>query len=428
MTLFKQCCQVLDDNWLGTFSVPSRGLYPFLWNWDSGFHALGWLHHRPERALIEMETLFSAQWKNGMLPHILFFDYEKYDTYFPSADYWQSSVSSQANQTVPSSGITQPPIHGIVLEKMYQSGLDRSRIKTLTKKAIGYHEYLQAERSHAESGLLFVVHNWESGLDNSVIWDETFARISPTEYSNITFQRKDVHQVQNSTETRPTDQDYKRYLYLLKLLQQNQFGRPKTGYPFLILEPVFNSIYLISGRSLIRLGTALGIETDSIKAQVSKIESSFDQWLWDDNAQFYYPYDLHASRQIRKAYFGNIFPIAAQLPDKELVGKMIERYSGPDLIPIPSVLPSEKGFEEKKYWRGPVWININWMMIQGFLDYDMPDKASWLKEESINLVKKMGLYEYFTPYRSISSGGGYGGKDFSWTSALIMDLIKDNRI
>ena len=106
MELFEECKNVLEKNWRDKFTIPSPRLYPFQWNWDSGFIAIGNLHLHPERAIVEMETLFEGQWENGFLPHILFHNAEKYTSYFPSADYWDSQVSEFAPNNLKTSGIT----------------------------------------------------------------------------------------------------------------------------------------------------------------------------------------------------------------------------------------------------------------------------------------------------------------------------------
>ena len=62
----------LDRNWRDGYTVPSPRLYPFQWNWDSGFIALGLAWHRPERALREIRSMFRGQWGSGLLPHINF--------------------------------------------------------------------------------------------------------------------------------------------------------------------------------------------------------------------------------------------------------------------------------------------------------------------------------------------------------------------
>ena len=69
--LYKKAIAVLDANFQdGGFTIPSAGLYPFQWKWDSGFIAIGFAHYDVEKAKTEMRTLLDAQWKNG---HILFF-------------------------------------------------------------------------------------------------------------------------------------------------------------------------------------------------------------------------------------------------------------------------------------------------------------------------------------------------------------------
>jgi hypothetical protein len=75
---------VLDDNWLGASTVPSRSLYPHQWSWDSAFVAIGRSWYDQQRAQTELETLFNAQWANGMLPHIVFNPAVPPDGYFPA--------------------------------------------------------------------------------------------------------------------------------------------------------------------------------------------------------------------------------------------------------------------------------------------------------------------------------------------------------
>jgi hypothetical protein len=62
----KKAKTVLDGNWNGKYTVPTHGLYPHQWNWDSGFIAIGYSHFNTRRAMSELTHLFNAQWKNGM--------------------------------------------------------------------------------------------------------------------------------------------------------------------------------------------------------------------------------------------------------------------------------------------------------------------------------------------------------------------------
>ena len=70
--LDQQAQEVLEGNDKGGYTIPTAGLYPYQWNWDSAFAAWGFSVFDTKRAWQEIETLFAGQWPNGMVPHILF--------------------------------------------------------------------------------------------------------------------------------------------------------------------------------------------------------------------------------------------------------------------------------------------------------------------------------------------------------------------
>ena len=102
MTLDEQARDVLRKNDKGGYTLPTHGLYPYQWNWDSAFAAWGFTTFDPDRGWTELETLMSGQWEDGMLPHILFHRVDP--GYFPGPDVWQG------RGPIPSSGISQPPV------------------------------------------------------------------------------------------------------------------------------------------------------------------------------------------------------------------------------------------------------------------------------------------------------------------------------
>ena len=104
MTRDEEARAILKANDRGGYTVPTAGLYPYQWNWDSVFAALGFAEHDIGRAWAEIETLFAGQWPNGMVPHILFHKVDP--SYFPGPDVWKGVGP------IPSSGISQPPIAG----------------------------------------------------------------------------------------------------------------------------------------------------------------------------------------------------------------------------------------------------------------------------------------------------------------------------
>ena len=88
---------------------------------------------------------------------------------------------------------------------------------------------------------------------------------------------------------------------------------------------------------------------------------------------------------------------------------------------MPSLDPMHKCFESKRYWRGPIWSIMNYMIAVGLEDINELNLANKIKNDTIQLVKKNGMAEYFDPITGI----GLGGRDFSWTAAIHLELLKD---
>ena len=79
-----------------------------------------------------------------------------------------------------------------------------------------------------------------------------------------------------------------------------------------------------------------------------------------------------------------------------------------------STYPASDSYEAQRYWRGPVWIHINWLLAQGAENYAATDVVNQLTESAKQLISKQGYYEYF----NCETGDGCGGDAFSWTAAI----------
>jgi glycogen debranching enzyme len=78
-------------------------------------------------------------------------------------------------------------------------------------------------------------------------------------------------------------------------------------------------------------------------------------------------------------------------------------------------------FEPKRYWRGPVWAVVNWMIADGFASNGEAALAAAIHDQTRRLIAEAGFSEYFDP----TTGEGIGGADFSWTAAIYLMLARD---
>ena len=87
---------------------------------------------------------------------------------------------------------------------------------------------------------------------------------------------------------------------------------------------------------------------------------------------------------------------------------------------VPSFDLTSADFDERRYWRGPVWINTNWLLWSGLTQHGHAGLAAEIAASSLRLVARSGFHEYFDPL----DGRGFGTDRFGWTAALTIDVIE----
>ena len=80
---------------------------------------------------------------------------------------------------------------------------------------------------------------------------------------------------------------------------------------------------------------------------------------------------------------------------------------------------SSPDFKARRFWQGPVWINLNWLIADGLERYEYNNLANDLRRETLELVQQGGMHEYF----SALTGKPAGAAGFSWTAALTIDIL-----
>ncbi len=411
--LIEKAKKVLLGNKKRGFTLPTNNkLYPAQWKWDSGFIALGYSHFNLKFALDEINTLLKGQWKDGMIPHILFHDLNT--NYYPNHSVWN------CGNKIHSSGITQPPVLAIILKRI----LDKNKIKETIKiksiviKLKKYHKWLIKYRDPKNTGLVSILHPWESGYDNSPLWDYSMNEVKVEK--NLKYKRGDNKIV--NPDYRPLDKDYDKYVTIKNHLRKNKYD-PKKLYKasmFNVIDVGFNSIFLKANKDLLKLLKKLNLEHKEIQKYLLKSENQIEK-LYDKKKRTFINYDLKNKKKITVPSITNYFILFADLKNKfinkEIIQKL-KKHNTKEKFFFSSIKPNFKKYEEKRYWRGPVWINCNWIIYQGLKNKDATF-AKKVRKKTIDLIGENGFYEYF----NTNTGKAYGANNFSWTASLFLDLI-----
>ena len=389
---------ILRGNDRGGYTVPTAGLYPYQWNWDSAFAAWGFSTFDVDRAWTELETLLSGQWASGMVPHILF--HRDDPGYFPGPDVWASGTRP------PSSGITQPPVAATmarrVLEADPESG--RARLAGIYPRLLAWHRSFMAHR--VVEGAACVTHPWESGRDNCPDWDVGLASVDGSGVGP--YERRDTGHVDPSM--RPTKAEYDRYVAILEWGRRAGWdaGRIVAEGPFLMADPGTHFILMRANDDLAALARGMGEDASEIEGWAPVLRAGCDL-LWNPALGAY------DARDMRTRAFAGVLGSGAFLAYLAGAGRPeldahLARCWDAVRFGLPSSDPEGPGFEPRRYWRGPMWPFLNALIAMGL----PAPQARRLRAETAAAIRGGGFNEYFDPV----DGTPCGGADFTWTAAV----------
>lgn len=425
---------VLAMNDKGSYTIPAEGPYPHQWLWDSCFVSIGLRHVDIDRAKTEILSLLRGQWANGMVPNMVFNPARQYRR---EREIWRSWLSTDAPDDVQTSGITQPPVlaEAVVLigEKLNKAER-RAWYKTVFPSLLAYHQWLYNERDPHGEGLVLQIHPWETGLDSTPpwvhelhdhqlpTWIQVIKRIGLDKV--ISLFRRDVKYA--SPSQRLSTLDALAFYSVQRRLRRKNYDirRILTHSLFAIEDISFNSIFIRANAHLMDIAKYLRVDLpDELIERMQKTESAFAA-LWDPYSRQYYSREFVTHRLLKDPSIGTLMPLYAGCISKERAGQLVkmleDQHAFGANFPIPSVPLNSEWFQAHAYWQGPTWVNMNWLIIDGLKRYGYKEHAAALTESTLEMVQVGGFAEYFSPI----DGSPAGAENFSWTAALVIDLLK----
>ena len=413
MSMAEQARAILRANDRGGYSVPTARLYPFQWNWDSAFVAMGWATFDEPRAWQEIHCLLQGQWDDGMIPHIVF--HAPSDDYFPGPAVWG------VTHAPPTSGITQPPVLATAVRHLCDHARDHptaeANAASVYPALLRNHRWWQTARDPDRQGLVATLHPWETGTDNSPAWDAPLAHVPTDTVTPI--QRRDTLLVDATM--RPRGEEYQRFIHLVDLFRDAGWdpARMLSVSPFRVADIGTNAILLRAEADLLALARRFGsvAEQAETEGRIARLSAALDR-LWRDDIGLYASLDLVTHALCPVGTSAGFLPLfAGQGPARATrLGRTLSAWAGHVARLVPSSDPGFAGFEPKRYWRGPVWAVVNWMIADGFATAGDAATASRIRTDTVALIETAGLSEYFDPV----TGQGIGGADFSWTAAIYL--------
>jgi hypothetical protein len=294
-----------------------------------------------------------------------------------------------------------------------------------------------------------------------VEWDESLAHIRNSEaYQSFYFdahKRRDIrvdgHGFSNHAD-RPLDEDYRMFTYILESLRTYDYrpfdkGADIDDVPFAVQDITINSFLQKSNEALLEIlkeTSISGITDDGIsrlERYHKKTARAFNR-LWCEESLAYVSYDAKLGRQTSPSS-ASFLPLLLNGEEKD-VAHLAQIYEGVmrycqwskdqsetgrwQALPSSSLEQCDQDF---RYWRGPIWPIINYLLIIGLNgsmaaqnDDHMRLFLESLSHETIRIIEddkkedgQVAFHEYYHPL----THKGMGADNFGFTSVAVLEIF-----
>jgi len=378
------------------YVVPSPQSYPFQWFWDSCFHAIALTHVNLDWAREELTTLAHGAQPCGFMPHQILWEKDR----FPEA---AARQSEKFGDRYTSSSI-QPPVLAVALERVYRATQDDAFLTRCLPQTIAFYRWLADNRDPDGDGLLAIIQPDESGADASPKFDPLMG-----------------YPKNNDDLVRWIDWLYAQY-------QPLRFNdRAILALDLFNVEELFVNVFYVLGlQALARLCADDSVLAAELTAQAARTEAALVARCYDEEAGAFFDLAGTDERPLRTMTITSLAPLALPTLDRAIVERLGTHLRDPKEFalpyPVPSVSKAEPTFMPGNargfIWRGPTWINSNWLIAEGLRAHGFEDLRASLVDATCALVERSGFREYYDPF----TAEGFGSRDHSW-STLVIDMI-----
>lgn len=209
----------------------------------------------------------------------------------------------------------------------------------------------------------------------------------------------------------------------------------------------FNSFLALECEILAEFAAALGLQGDAAKwkSTHARLCGLISDRLWSEKLGFFVDYDIdrHAQSPVRAS--SGFLPLICGAATRAQAARLAEHLRNPRMFgtafPVPSIAADDTQHYSKDMWRGPVWINLNWLIAFGFERCGFGDLATSLRAQTMREIEmfceKYGvLFEFYDDRREVDppkllrKGKNAQAEspyhqvfhDYGWTASLYVDL------
>lgn len=269
--------------------------------------------------------------------------------------------------------VTKPPLVAWTALKLFEHNGDREFLDEVYEPIVRWNRWWIEQNDDDRDGIMQYNHPNSSGLDDSPLWD---------------------------------------------------FGMP-------VESPDLNTYLVMQNDALARIAEILGLKNDARawEQKASALAARMVEHFWDDDAGVFWAMREHKPVRVLTPF--NLYPLLTGHLDLGKRKRLLDHLFNPDEFwlehPIPTVAKNDPLYDPNQMWRGPTWVNINYLFIEGLMRIGHIERARALRDKTLALLMQHhDIYEYYNP--ETAAHPPRAASVFGWSSAVFIDLaIKASR-
>jgi len=265
--------------------------------------------------------------------------------------------------------VTKPPLAAWVTWKLYETSGDREFLDEVYEPLVRCNRWWFEQNDLDGNGLCEYRHPYSSGLDNSPLWDE--------------------------------------------------------GLP--VESPDLGTYLCLQQEALARIAATIGeredaqIWSDRAEALARRL---LDQ-LWDPEAGLFWAVRRPGGERVHVRTPFNLFPLITGRMPPDIASRLVQHLTDVKEFwspyPVPTVALDDPKYDPVLMWRGPTWVNINYLLVEGLQRAGYADLACTLRRRTLDMMLgARDIFEYYHP--ETGKPPPQAATTFGWSSALFIEM------
>jgi putative isomerase len=190
-------------------------------------------------------------------------------------------------------------------------------------------------------------------------------------------------------------------------------------------SPELNTYLVMGMEAMAKIAAILGFPADAREWELhaQALTEKIIRHFWDPQAGVFWATRNHEPIRVLTPF--NLYPLlTGRMPktiEEKLIRHLFLREEFWTRYPIPSVAANDPQFEPETMWRGPTWVNINYLFVDGLERIGRAREARRLRQKTLEVImRNRDIFEYYHP--ETGKPCPKAASVFGWSSAVFVDL------